>query len=186
MASEALDSISQELTRQAHPTMAAALVFGACGVAAFAALLTLVAIDEFTELRQRRRKSREMPNAAPTPCRHPGCAAVVSGARYCETHRQQQQRQQDQRRGSAASRGYGHKWRQAREAFLRAHPLCAECERHGRLTPATDVDHIVPHRGDMGRFWDSTHWHQLCARCHSSKTASEDGGFGNREGGVNP
>lgn len=105
---------------------------------------------------------------------------------YCEAHKQQARRQQDERRGSAASRGYGHRWRQARDAFLRKHPLCAECQREGRLTPATDVDHIVPHKGDRARFWDSTNWQSLCATCHSSKTAREDGGFGRGIGGKNP
>ena len=97
---------------------------------------------------------------------------------HCEAHKQQTRRQEDQRRGSAASRGYGHRWRQAREGYLRAHPLCVECERQGRLTPATDVDHIKPHKGDRTLFWQSSNWQSLCATCHSTKTAREDGGFG--------
>jgi 5-methylcytosine-specific restriction protein A len=118
-----------------------------------------------------------MPLAAPTPCRQPGCSALVASAGYCTAHKRQVRKQQDEQRGSSASRGYGHRWRKAREAYLRAHPLCAECERHDRLTPATDVDHITPHRGDMALFWDSTNWQSLCHTCHSSKTAREDGGF---------
>jgi 5-methylcytosine-specific restriction protein A len=166
--------------------MPAELVFGACGAAAFTTLLALIASDELAAFRRVRRKRRDMPNAAPTPCRHPGCAAVVTGARYCEAHRQKYQRAQDQRRGSAASRGYDYRWRKAREAFIRRHPLCAECERRGRLTPSREVDHIVPHKGDKTLFWDERNWQALCKPCHSTKTASEDGGFGNGEGGVNP
>ena len=45
------------------------------------------------------------------------------------------------RRESAAARGYGGTWRTARLRFLRNNPLCAECLRQGRITPATVVDH---------------------------------------------
>ncbi|WP_210256075.1 HNH endonuclease [Chelativorans sp. Marseille-P2723] len=71
------------------------------------------------------------------------------------------------------------RWRRERMAFLRAHPLCIECRRHDVIRPATVVDHIDPHRGDEAVFWDRTRWHALCASCHSRKTASQDGGFGN-------
>ena len=47
----------------------------------------------------------------------------------------------------------------------------------GRRTPATVVDHIVPHKGDKKLFWDSGNWQPLCGPCHSRKTAKEDGGF---------
>jgi len=71
------------------------------------------------------------------------------------------------------------RWRTERMAFLRAHPLCSECRRHDVIRPATVVDHIDPHRGDEAVFWDRTRWQALCASCHSRKTASQDGGFGN-------
>ena len=29
-----------------------------------------------------------------------------------------------------------------------------ECQREGKLVPATVVDHILPHRGDEALFWD--------------------------------
>jgi 5-methylcytosine-specific restriction protein A len=126
-----------------------------------------------------------MPHAAPTPCRYPGCPALLSVPGHCEAHKQQTQRKQDERRGSAASRGYGHRWRKARDAFLRAHPLCAECERRGRVTAANEVDHIRPHKGDQAMFWDSSNWQSLCKTCHSTKTAAEDGGYGRGVGDAN-
>lgn len=58
------------------------------------------------------------------------------------------------------------------------HPLCVECLRHGKATPATDVDHIVPHKGNKRLFWDRSNWQPLCHECHSRKTVLEDGGFG--------
>lgn len=91
----------------------------------------------------------------------------------------------DDRRGSAAARGYGRKWQEARAAFLAAHPLCQceECdEGRLRLTPATIVDHIVAHKGDRKLFWDRKNWQAMSKPCHDRKTALEDGGFGRTPG----
>ena len=60
----------------------------------------------------------------------------------------------------------------ARARFLRGHPLCAECMKQGKLTPATVVDHIIPHRGDKKLFWDESNWQPLCESCHNHKTGS--------------
>jgi len=106
----------------------------------------------------------------------------VRGARYCARHEHlavQAKQQADSHRESSAQRGYGYKWQQARAGYLARHPLCAECERNGRTTEATDLDHIRPHKGDMAIFWDRRNWQGLCKPCHSAKTAREDGGFGN-------
>jgi len=45
------------------------------------------------------------------------------------------------------------------------------------VEPARIVDHIRPHRGDLGLFWDSNNWQSLCWTCHSStKQRSEKSG----------
>lgn len=75
---------------------------------------------------------------------------------------------------SSHERGYGHKWRQAREGWLRKHPLCVYCERRGEITPASVVDHIEPHRGDMALFWKSENWQSLCKSCHDGEKAREE------------
>lgn len=85
---------------------------------------------------------------------------------------------QDQERGSAHERGYNSRWRKARATYLKRHPLCRQCEDEGLITAATVVDHIVPHRGDQGLFWDTDNWQPLCKRHHDTKTVREDGGFG--------
>lgn len=75
-------------------------------------------------------------------------------------------------RPTAHQRGYGSRWQKASKCYLRSHPLCAECERNGRVTEATCVDHITPHRGDMTLFWDvAGNWQSLCKPCHDAKTA---------------
>ena len=73
---------------------------------------------------------------------------------------------------------YTYAWQKASKAFLRANPLCVMCERLGRTTAATVVDHKTPHRGDARLFWDRTNWQSLCGPCHdSAKQAEEKGGL---------
>lgn len=74
------------------------------------------------------------------------------------------------RRDFTNASGYGYKWRKESKAWLQQNPLCAECERSGRITLATDVDHIIPHRGDMDLFWRRSNWQSLCSLCHKIKT----------------
>lgn len=75
---------------------------------------------------------------------------------------------------TSAQRGYGYKWQKAREQHLREHPLCVYCERDGRVTAATVVDHKIPHRGDMTLFWDRSNWQSLCATHHSRDKQREE------------
>ena len=72
----------------------------------------------------------------------------------------------DLRRGSSAQRGYGERWQKARAAYLLAHPLCVCCEANGRATPATMVDHAIPHQLDWAIFWKSEDWQSLCDDCN--------------------
>jgi 5-methylcytosine-specific restriction protein A len=74
-------------------------------------------------------------------------------------------------RPSAARRGYDARWRKARLAFLHDHPFCSTCEKKGVLQPATVVDHVLAHRGNMTLFWDPDNWQGLCKECHNRKTA---------------
>ena len=112
-----------------------------------------------------------MPTKPKVPCKHPGCAALIpSGQKYCDRHKAMHPEEVR----SAAGRGYDSQWRKARKAFLQAHPLCVECMKEGRYVKATDVDHIVPHRGDMKLFWDRSNWQPLCKQCHNKKTGRGD------------
>ena len=110
-----------------------------------------------------------MPKHPKRPCRYPGCPNLCESGTYCPEHSAESP---DRLRGSATERGYDAKWRRARKRFLRSHPLCANCLSQGVLTPATVVDHIVPHRGDHRLFWDEQNWQPLCKACHDRKTGS--------------
>ena len=112
-----------------------------------------------------------MPYFPDHPCRHPGCPKLVpKGQKYCDEH----VGQHPEEVRSAAARGYGSRWRRLSRAFLRAHPLCAACQREGRYVKATVVDHIKPHRGDPELFWDQDNWQPLCKHHHDVKTRTED------------
>jgi len=79
-------------------------------------------------------------------------------------------KQADQRREGSHERGYGRRWRNAALRYLDQHPLCVECQRQGKVTAAQCVDHIIPHRGEYGLFWDERNWQALCNSCHGVKT----------------
>jgi len=67
-------------------------------------------------------------------------------------------------------------WRTLRvQCLTNALGICAvnRCMRR-----AVVADHIKPHRGDAGLFFDLANLQALCKRCHDRKTARYDGGFG--------
>lgn len=77
-------------------------------------------------------------------------------------------RELDARRGTAAQRGYGANWRKLRRMQLAEFPLCAECERQGKVVLATDVHHIIPRaEGGPDAF---ENFMSLCHTCHSRIT----------------
>lgn len=52
-----------------------------------------------------------------------------------------------------------------------------ECRRCGFLDITgrkLDVDHIVPHDGDFGRFTDFDNLQTLCKECHAGEKQAED------------
>jgi 5-methylcytosine-specific restriction endonuclease McrA len=96
---------------------------------------------------------------------------VAAGIRCpCEAKRDAARKARfDRCRPNARARGYNRAWQAARAAFLAQHPRCTRCGE-----AADTVDHITPHRGDRGRFWDRANWQALCTRCHSGAKQSEE------------
>lgn len=60
-----------------------------------------------------------------------------------------------------------------RAAVLRDDPLCPVCKSAGRVTLATEVDHIIPLA--KGGTDDRSNLQGLCAEHHADKTASDEG-----------
>lgn len=107
------------------------------------------------------------------PCRHPGCCVLVPEG-CCPAHKPK-----DQDRRSEAAQAWRWmyqtpQWREdLRPAQLLREPFCRACAQRGFRTPATDVDHVVDHKGDWGLFTDRGNLQSLCHACHSRKTATE-------------
>ena len=75
-------------------------------------------------------------------------------------------------RGSRHERGYGARWDRIRqEALKRDKHLCQPCQTKGRVTPAKEVDHIVPK--SKGGTDDLDNLQSICVPCHRDKTDAE-------------
>lgn len=126
-----------------------------------------------------------MPTRPPRPCAHAGCPDLnVPGTGYCLKHQGDAEiarRAFEASRPTARERGYGRKWEAASKAHLKRHPWCVDCAADGVQCAATEVDHEIPHKGDMRIFWDKSNWRSRCKRHHSRKTATQDSRFARRK-----
>jgi 5-methylcytosine-specific restriction protein A len=112
-----------------------------------------------------------MPTKPKHPCNYPGCPALTHN-RFCDTHAVIYARQYEKyERAPETRKFYGGAWRAVRKRFLLEHPLCEDCERRGRLTPAREVHHIIPLRS--GGTNEPTNLRALCKPCHSAITIRE-------------
>ncbi|TMV68614.1 HNH endonuclease [Thioclava sp. BHET1] len=107
---------------------------------------------------------------------------ALPGRAHCEEHGADRSKREADRKAAAKTSAIARQgsalyhsswWRKARLVFLREHPLCLSCAELGLVVAATDVDHIMPHRGDLAKFRDRSNWQALCHACHSRKTAAE-------------
>ncbi len=119
-----------------------------------------------------------MPRKPLKPCSFRGCPNLTEG-RYCEYHQKIVNAQYDKtmRNRSAYEFYHSAEWRRLRNNFLIEHPFCEECQRQGRLTKATVVDHIVPIQ-QGGALLEESNLQALCASCHGSKSIKEGSRFG--------
>jgi 5-methylcytosine-specific restriction protein A len=108
-----------------------------------------------------------MPNAALRYCAIPRCPTLVTRGR-CEAHklRERDRPNVDTRKWYRTPR-----WQALRQQKREEDPYCGDCAKEGRpYVLWTDLDHIVPHRGDETRFWDYANLQGLCASHHAAKT----------------
>lgn len=112
--------------------------------------------------------SKHCPHGHPpfTGPRCPACSAAFRAA-------------SEARRPSARERGYSREWQIEAKAYLAMNKTCRRCG-----APATVVDHIIAHKGDMRRFWDRSNWQPLCLPCNSRKAIAEEGALGGKGRGA--
>ena len=66
-------------------------------------------------------------------------------------------------------------WKKLSKAYLMMHPLCEECLKAGKVTPAVHVHHIVSFMtasDDLKRLelaLDADNLEALCVACHTAK-----------------
>jgi 5-methylcytosine-specific restriction protein A len=112
-----------------------------------------------------------MPRKPKRPCSFPGCPELTDG-RYCDMHQRQVDAYYNKyERDPQTRKRYGRRWKRIRDRYISEHPLCEECQKYGRLTPAEEVHHIIP-LSKGGTNADSNLM-SLCKQCHSSITARE-------------
>ncbi|WP_041313997.1 HNH endonuclease [Heliomicrobium modesticaldum] len=114
-----------------------------------------------------------MPRKPKRPCSYPGCAELTDG-RYCDKHQKQADSYYNKyERDPATRKRYDRSWKRIRDRYIAEHPLCEECQKAGRLTPAEEVHHIIPL--SKGGTNEDGNLMSLCTSCHSAITAKEGG-----------
>ena len=110
-----------------------------------------------------------MPKRPKKPCSYPGCPKLTE-RRYCEGHEKtMNDRYNRYERPYDTSVRYGTEWRKVRNRYIKAHPLCEECRKNGRLTSATEVHHILPI--NHGGTHEEANLMALCKPGHTRITA---------------
>lgn len=120
-----------------------------------------------------------MPTKPKRPCSYPGCPELTN-ERYCDKHENELNKKYDKTSRHFKYLYNSSRWKAARKFFLQKHPVCEECMKEGSVAPATIVDHIEPHEGNLTLFWDETNWQALCKHHHDTKTAKKDGRWGKK------
>ena len=118
-----------------------------------------------------------MPSRSFKICKERECKELTRDASgYCPAHihleeelKKQRCRKYDAVRGSANERGYDSRWVKIRKMFLMRNPLCSDCLKGTRLTPANEVHHVKALK--KGGTHDSNNLMSLCKSCHSKRTA---------------
>ena len=114
-----------------------------------------------------------MPYKPKRPCAYPGCPKLTDG-RYCEEHQKIVTAHYNKHERDPASRKrYGREWKRIRDRYIAAQPMCEECRKAGKVTPAAEVHHIRPL--SKGGTHAEGNLMALCKPCHSEITAREGG-----------
>lgn len=110
-----------------------------------------------------------MPGRAAKPCTHPGCRILVrDGGSKCEQHRVAWVKREGPH---TAKRLNGWASDKEKARMRRENPLCAHCERVGRVALGVIRDHVVPLAEGGAESRENTQL--LCKACHDVKSENE-------------
>ena len=110
-----------------------------------------------------------LPYKPKRPCSYPGCPELTDG-RFCKQHAKEESKRYEQYdRDPAIHKRYGRAWKRIRDRYISIHPLCEQCKKEGRITPAEEVHHILPL--SHGGTHSEDNLMALCKSCHSRITA---------------
>ncbi len=117
-----------------------------------------------------------MPYKPKRPCSYPNCPKLTDGM-YCEIHKSLVNKHYNKyQRDPESNKRYGRAWKRIRDRYIKAHPLCEECEKEERLTPAEEVHHILPLSKGGGN--ETSNLMSLCKSCHSRITVESGDRWG--------
>jgi 5-methylcytosine-specific restriction protein A len=117
-----------------------------------------------------------VPRKPKRPCSFPGCPELTDD-KYCDKHKRQKNKEYNKyQRDPESNKRYGRAWKRIRDKYIKAHPLCEECQRQGRLIPAEEVHHIKPLSKGGGN--EKENLMSLCKSCHSRITAESGDRWG--------
>ena len=106
-----------------------------------------------------------MPYKPKHPCSYPGCPNLTD-RRFCPEHEKQENaRYEKYDRDPAVRRRYGRAWKRIRDSYAKAHPLCEECLKQGKIVPMDEVHHKLPLSEGGTHARDNLI--SLCKSCHS-------------------
>ena len=109
-----------------------------------------------------------MPKLPPRPCTYPGCTAMQIKRGYCQQH----QDNGGWQKRTDYGRIKGPKWKAIKRRIMeRDGWLCQVCKSSGKLSTATEVDHVNPL--SLGGTDADDNLQAICQSCHKRKTASE-------------
>lgn len=100
-------------------------------------------------------------------CAYSGCGRLTNnGEQYCTEHKRLTDKHYNQyQRGPDHNKRYGRAWKRIRDRYISLHPLCEECEKEGKITPAEEVHHILPIK--KGGTHSRDNLTSLCQSCHN-------------------
>jgi len=126
-----------------------------------------------------------MPDRPLTPCRRPGCPALLAKPGYCPEHQPAAEERRlpfialDEAKTSESIKFYAsRRWTEVSRRHRRAEPLCRRCRARGLAVAAQMVHHNPPVEELRARGlspYDDAYLESLCNRCHLDELRAKRG-----------